>query len=228
MMRSGQWRLIGSAVGGVHHFWLEQLIFGLDGVLRRWQSVIEYTHDPTCILRIKLGRLDRDFVLADGTSGHAGDRFIDLHLWNEQIPPMPKKGASIAWARQMNFCFQHSLRQLARYLASRSDLDDISVLRCTMAFGGPERNAQMVRLIGRYGFELVPAAAPATMGERACRFGENILITLMVLARNAAALRRDTLRRGRTRVFMSRQALEQRYGPRAGRVDPRHRPTRPC
>src|SRR6516165_7513608 len=129
--------------------------------------------------------------------------------------------------RQMSFCFQHSLRQLARYLASRPDLDDVSLVRCTMEFGGRERDDQMVRLIGRYGFELVPSATMVAMGERALRFGENIHISLMVLARNAAALRRDTLRRGRTRVFMSRKVLEQRYGGGAGSVDLQHRPSCP-
>jgi len=149
----------------------------------------------------------------------AGDRFVDLHLWNEQIPAMPKEGASIAWARQMSLCFQHSLRQLARYLTLRPDLDDISLLRCTMGFAGRERNDQMVRLIRRYGFEFVPPATTMTLGERARRLGENIMISLIVLARNQAALRRDTLRRGRTRVFMSRKVLEQRYGGGAGRID---------
>jgi hypothetical protein len=220
MTKSRQWRLVGSAVGGERHLWLDKLIFELDRVLRRWQSVVEFTHDPACILRIRVGRLDRDFVLADGTAGRVGERFIDLHLWNEQVPAMPKEGASIAWARQMSLCFQHSLRQLARYLASRSDLDDISLLRCTMEFAGRERDDQMVRLIGRYGFELVPSATTVTLGERARRLGENIFISLIVLARNRGALRRDTLRRGRTRVFMSRKVLEQRYGGGAGRIDP--------
>jgi hypothetical protein len=220
MTKSRQWRLVGSAVGGERHLWLDKLIFELDRVLRRWQSVVEFTHDPACILRIRVGRLDRDFVLADGTAGRVGERFIDLHLWNEQVPAMPKEGASIAWARQVSLCFQHSLRQLARYLASRSDLDDISLLRCTMEFAGRERDDQMVRLIGRYGFELVPSATTVTLGERARRLGENIFISLIVLARNRGALRRDTLRRGRTRVFMSRKVLEQRYGGGAGRIDP--------
>jgi hypothetical protein len=220
MTKSRQWRLVGSAVGGERHLWLDKLIFELDRLLRRWQSVVEFTHDPACILRIRVGRLDRDFVLADGTAGRVGERFIDLHLWNEQVPAMPKEGASIAWARQMSLCFQHSLRQLARYLASRSDLDDISLLRCTMEFAGRERDDQMVRLIGRYGFELVPSATTVTLGERARRLGENIFISLIVLARNRGALRRDTLRRGRTRVFMSRKVLEQRYGGGAGRIDP--------
>jgi len=219
MNKLRQWRLVGSAVGGERHFWLDKIVFGLDRVLRRWQSVVEFTHDPTCILRITLGRLDQDFVLSDGTAGHSGDRFIDLHLWNEQVPAMPKEGASIAWARQMSLCFQHSLRQLARYLTLRPDLDDISLLRCTMGFAGRERNDQMVRLIRRYGFEFVPPATTMTLGERARRLGENIMISLIVLARNQAALRRDTLRRGRTRVFMSRKVLEQRYGGGAGRID---------
>src|SRR5215813_1759267 len=227
MTKLRQWRLVGSAVGGERHFWLDKIIFRLDRLLSRWLSVLEYTHDPTCILRITLGRLDQDFVLTDGTAGHAGERFIDLHLWNEQVPAMPKEGASIAWARQMSLCFQHSLRQLARYLASRPDLDDISLVRCTMMFASGERDDQMVRMIGRYGFELVPSATTATMGERARRFGENVLISLIVLSGNAAALRRDTLRRGRTRVFMSRKALEQRYGRGADSIDLKHRPVCP-
>src|SRR4029450_8566664 len=138
MNRSRQWRLVGSCVGGERHFCLEWLILGLDGLLRRWQSVIEYTHDPTCILRIKFGRLDQDFALSDGTVGHAGERFIDLHLWNEQVPAMPKEGASIAWAREMHVCFQHSLRQLARYLPVRPALADSCVVRCPLMFAGPE------------------------------------------------------------------------------------------
>src|SRR5215467_690005 len=227
MTKLRQWRLLGSAEGEERHFWPDKIVFGLDRLLSRWQSVVEYTHDPTCILRITLGRLDQDFVLTDGTAGHAGERFIDLHLWNEHVPAMPKEGASIAWARQMSLCFQHSLRQLARYLASHADLDDISLVRCTMGFAGQERNDQMVRLIGRYGFEFVPPATTVTMAEHVRRLGENILISLIVLARNQAALRRDTLRRGRTRAFMSRKVLEQRYGRGADSVDLRHRPICP-
>jgi hypothetical protein len=35
---------------------------------------------------------------------------------------------------------------------------------------------------------------------------------MIVLARNAAALRADTLRRDRTLVFLSRRELRRRYG----------------
>lgn len=219
MLNLGRSRLVEPAAEKRWHSWLDRVVFGIDGALRRWQSVVEFTGDPGCILRIRVARLDHDLVLADGTSARVGDRFIDLHLWNEQIPAMPKEGASIAWARQMHVCFQQSLRQLAHYLADRPDLADVSVVRCTLMFAGPERDGQMARLLGRYGFELAPPATTVTSAERARRLGENILISLIVLARNQVALRRDTLRRGRTRVFMSRKLLEQRYGGGAGRID---------
>jgi hypothetical protein len=198
--------------------WLRRFVLGLDGVLCRCQSIVEYTSDPNCILRIRLSRLDGDVVLSDGTRGRAGDRIIDLHFWNEHIPRMPERGASIAWARQMHLCFRNSLRELARYLALRPDLDDVCIIRCNMGLGVPEQNTQVVRLIARYGFERLPGAAAATMGERVRCFGENILISLMVWVHNAAALRWDTLRRGRTQVFLSRRVLEQRYGHGVGRV----------
>jgi hypothetical protein len=217
---------IDGRAAGLQGSWLRRLVFGLDGVLCRCQSIVEYTSDPNCILRIRLSGLNSEIVLSDGTCGRVGDRIVDLHFWNEHIPRMPKQGASIAWARQMHLCFRNSLRGLARYLASRPDLDDVSVIRCNMALGGPERNAQVVRLLARYGFEQVAGAAAATMSERARRFGENILISLMVWVHNAAALRQDTLRRGRTQVFLSRRVLEQRYGRGAGRVDAQHRPAR--
>ena len=211
MLRPGRLEFVAPPGDERRHSWLERIIFSFDRSLRRWQSVVEFTSDPSCILRIRVGRLDRDIVLADGTSGHAGERFVDLHLWNEQVPAMPSEGASIAWARHMHVCFRQSLAQLARYLAERPDLNDISVVRCTLMFAGPERDGRMARLLARYGFERVPADNPLGLGERARRFAENILISLIVLARNAASLRRDTLRRGRTRVFMSRRLLERRY-----------------
>jgi hypothetical protein len=203
--------------------WLRLFIFGLDSVLCHCQSIVEYTSDPNCILRIRLTSLNADIALSDGTCGRVGDRIIDLHFWNEHIPRMPRQGASIAWARQMHLCFCNSLRELARYLALRPDLDDVSIIRCNMGLGVREQSAQVVRLIARYGFEQVPGVAATTTGERIRWFGENILISLMVWVHNAAALRRDTLRRGRTQVFLSRRLLEQRYGRGFGRGAAPHR-----
>jgi hypothetical protein len=76
--------------------WAE-FIFALDSWLRRRQGVFEYSHKPDCIFRAQLSRLSSDIQLSDGTFGRPGDRVIDLHLWNEQIPVAPMAGYSLAW-----------------------------------------------------------------------------------------------------------------------------------
>src|SRR5262249_62419602 len=103
----------------------------------------------------------------------------------------------------------------------------LPLVRCTMMLASGEGEGKMVRMIGRYGLARVPPTRTVMLGERARRLGENIMISLIVLTRNQAALRRDTLRRGRTRVFMSRKVLEQRYGGSADRIDLQHRPICP-
>jgi len=192
--------------------WLAQIVFGVDAVLRRRNCVFEYSCDPQCILRISVCHLDSDIALRDGTRGRAGDPIIDLHLWNEQMPPMPQQGASIAWAQQMHLRFSRSLAELAQYLSIRPEHNDISIVRANLALAGPEETERMARLISRYGFEPMARSAPVIGKERAHQFGENVLISLMVLAHNAAALRRDTLRRARLQALLSRRRLEQRYG----------------
>jgi hypothetical protein len=119
----------------------------------------------------------------------------------------------------MHVCFVHSLRELARYLRSRPQYDSVSIIRANVVFGAREESAQVVRLMGRYGFEPVKETAPVTARKCARRLGENILISLMVLAHNGAALRRSTLRRDRVQMLLSRRMLERRYGPGASQTD---------
>jgi hypothetical protein len=187
-------------------------MLAIDRRLRDWNAVVEYTSDPRCILRIRIGRLGQTVSLEDGTIGRIGDRMIDLHLWNEHIPSIPKHGASVSWARQWQHCMDVSFRELVCFLDRRPDLDDISVLRAITAFGAGERSAGNMLLMQRYGFEPAAEEKHATVSERGRRLADNVLMTLMVLAHNPAALRRDTLLRGRTFLFMSRPVLEARYG----------------
>ncbi|HVV92629.1 MAG TPA: hypothetical protein VHD15_04340 [Hyphomicrobiales bacterium] len=141
----------------------------------------------------------------------AGDRVLELHLWNEHIPVIPAGGASLTWARRMSRCLDVSLYDLRRYLAGEPALADIRAIRANMSFGTAEQISQVARISHRYGFEPVPDPRRLTLAGRLHMFGENILITLLVWAQNAGALRRDSLRRDRSQVFLSRQVLERRY-----------------
>jgi hypothetical protein len=191
--------------------WLVEAISAFDDRQRRRQAVFEYTRNPACIFRIDIGRAPRAVTLRDRTEVCAGDRVVRLHFWNEQIPSMPEDGATIAWARCMQRAIGASLQELSRYLAARPELADIALICGHVPSGTKSQSGQVARIMGYYGFETIPETAPLLLAERLHRFGENILISLIVLAHNAAALRSDTLARVRVPIFLSRRALDQAF-----------------
>lgn len=193
------------------HPWLAEFLFALDAWLRRRQAVFEYTRHPTCVFRLDISRSSRALILRDGTRVSPGQRVARLHFWNEQVPPLPEHGATIGWARQMQQAIATSLAELARYLASRPELSDIAVVCADAPSGTRAQSEQLARIMGRYGFETIAEPEHLPNAERLHRLGENILISLIVWARNTAALRGDTLKRVRVPIYLSRQVLEKKF-----------------
>ena len=195
-------------------YWLENAVFGLDRWLRRRQGVFEYTNDPGCIFRIQHIQATERLTLAGGARIEPGTPVLNLHLWNEHMPLIGPEGATIGWARSFSRAIQASLRQLARYLEEHAELDDIAALRADMRLGTAERGAQLLRLSARFGFEPPAGAAPPGYWHAGAlhRFGENILIFLLLLATNPVAVGTPVLRRDHKLVYLPRAALERRYG----------------
>ena len=196
----------------LEHSWLESLVFALDDRLRGHYGVFEYTRCPDCLFRIQLARNEDDLILSDGVRLRPGARLISLHVWNEQFPVFPPHGPTLAWACRLNRAFDASLRELAHFLQHQPALDDVAAVCGNMTFEPSYRSAQLEQFVARFGFEKVAGRHTYGIGRRVHRFGENIFISMMVLARNAAALRADTLWRDRTLVFLSRRKLRDRYG----------------
>ena len=195
---------------------LEQAVYGLDRWLRRRQGVYEYTASPVCLFRINRGEADLAMTLADGTRLGPGAPILNLHLWNEHVPPMPQEGATVGWARHIHHAVDRSLRELTYWLRRQADLNDIVALRADMRLGTVAQSQQLVRIAARYGFESTDFRAETGSLRQ---FGENILMYLLVLATNPAAIRTDVLWRDHALVYLSRAALERRYGgARRGKV----------
>jgi hypothetical protein len=192
--------------------WLVGAVGLLDARLRRDQAVFEYTRHPDCVFRLDIWRTDRPMTLRDGTRVSAGDRAARLHFWNEQIPVIPKTGASIAWARQLHYGISTSLRELAGFLASRPDLNDVVLVCGDVPSGTKVQSAQVARIMAHYGFESRPEPEHFSIGERLQRLGENILISMILLAHNPGALHLDTLQRVRVPIYLSRRELEREFG----------------
>jgi len=194
------------------HPWLAGAIFALDTRLRRRHSVVEYSAHPSCVFRLEIARSRSRLTLRDGTRLQPGQRTARLHFWNAHIPPVPQKGTTIRWARQMQRSISISLRELARYLSSRADLSDVRTICGDVPSATRAQWRQIEYIMGYYGFETVMESKRLPLGERIHRFGENILISLTVFAQNAAALRLDTLMRVRVPIYLSRRTLERKFG----------------
>ena len=192
--------------------WLAELVFAFDGILRQRQQVFEFTADPACIFRAQLARAERAFDLHDGTRIRSGDRMLNLHYWNEQIPRVPPAGATIGWARQFRRQMELSLCELGRYCAQTPEMLDIVAIEANVSQGTREQRVQLTNIMRRFGFAPPVAIEPARSDARLRRLGENVLITVFILARNPMVLRADTLWRDRTELFLSRTALAERFG----------------
>lgn len=188
--------------------WLAEALSALDGRLRRHHAVFEYSDDPSCIFRLEISRSAWRLVLRDGTRLLPGQRIARLHFWNEQIPRVPPNGPTIPWARQMQRAIATSLEELASYLSSRPDLRDVAVICAVVPSFTRTQSEQLARIMARYGFETVTGPQYLPIAERLRRFGENILISLIVFAHNPGALRADTLTRVRVSIYLSRRVLE--------------------
>jgi hypothetical protein len=200
------------------HSYLGVLIEAVDRRLRRRLGVSEYTQSSDCILRMQILRNTDYILLKDGTYLRPGAPIIDLHFWNQHIPIIPQAGPTLGWARRLNDGFERSLRELAHHLAARPDLDGVVAVRAIAALGTDARHDKVSRILSHFGFEIVPQRETPSATRQIRRYGENVLISLMVLAYNAISLRSDTLKRGRVLGYLSRRVLHDRYGAAAIRA----------
>ncbi len=169
---------------------------------------------------MSLIQLDAPVTLENGDCLGAGAQIADLHLWNEQVPLLTRDITAVAWGHRMSRGVAYSLRLLSQYLASRTDCDRVCAIRAGMALAPPEASAQLLRVCSRYGF--IACRQGGEFTETAVRrYGENILISIMVLARNVRAFRFSSIRRSRVCVFLTRSELDKRFGKTGGpRISP--------
>ena len=186
-----------------------RVVFALDSRLRRRYGVFDYLDSPDCILRMRVGRVGRRIVLSDGVRLEPADRIAELHFRNEHFPAMHQGGATIAWARRVAQRMDLSLRELCRYLESRSELDDVAAIRAVMPLRNFDQAPQFERIASRFGF--APSPEPDTVTGQLLGFGQNLVGLTLVMASNPQAAHLDLLLRRAAPVYISRCALEKRY-----------------
>ncbi len=194
------------------HAVARRVIAGVDERLSRHAKVETFSDDPTCILRYAPTRARHAVHLSDGALIAPGDLVIDIHCWNERVPPMPKGGADLAWALKASGGLKASLRLLAAALDSDARLQPARAIRARVNFVGLGGSNQSVsRIIARMGFEDVDEGGGG-LNARFHDMLENLLIGALVWTHNPEALRRDKLLRERRPVWASRERLLALHG----------------
>lgn len=192
------------AVRGRLHGLLAPAIARLDRELRRQQGIYEYSQSPECIFRAAIVRLDAALELEGGTIVPAGSRVIDLHLWNERIPP--KDGsASLAWGRTISRRIDCSLAKLLEHIEGRPELEDVVGIRALLMFGDSEADDFLRKLAGRFGFEAI-RPPKASLRDRVHQLGDNILVAMLVYA-HCGELRGLSSRPGKLPLYLARPVL---------------------
>ncbi|MGH7023335.1 MAG: YkoP family protein [Caulobacteraceae bacterium] len=193
------------------HTWLRRFVLELDEHLRRSAHVFEYSESADCLFRIRIGQSPETFTLSDGVEIGRGDPIVDLHLWNEHIPPIERRDGAMAWASRVDRAVTHSLRELIAYLDGHREFDRIQVVCADMGLGTADRTGRLLNLCRKVGLERVAVWRHVTPVEHVNRAGQNMLGLLLTLAVNPRAARPAVLARDRALVAISRDELRRRF-----------------
>jgi hypothetical protein len=159
----------------------------IDLALQRHYRLFLFSDDPACILRVAPTVSARAVTLRDGTGIVRGEPILELHLWNERLPALPRDGATLAWGVDFARRTRYSLRLLADYLADEPRFDSIRALHAELGFLELDQFPEMRTLVEHLGFEFVVDDAP---GWRVWKyaFWQNIFSWWLMWTFNPASL----------------------------------------
>ncbi|HJT07310.1 MAG TPA: hypothetical protein VJ747_10305 [Stellaceae bacterium] len=195
---------------------LALMVRGVDALLRQRQHIREFTADNECLFRVAVAEARASLHLSDETFVRLGDPILELHFWNEHVPPMPADGPSAAWANLMKRLIRRSLVLTALYLEQERALASIVALHGAPPFRSRVGTAQMLRAAKRFGFDVVQPDAPGNWRSVIHEVLDGILIWALLLAFNPSAQRGDGMSRHRYHLWISRRKLLCCFGQVSG------------
>ena len=181
-----------------------------DAVLRHLGGVIEFEADTNGLLRIQRNHATRALALGDGVHIERRAPVLDLHFWNEHLPPFPSEHAYFDWLPHVEQQLQASLNRLALYIHACRKFGDVQALRVKLSI--PKRGPAPVigRLLIQAGFEMVETPAPRI--NILLPFLEGIWMWLLTWSYNPRGLFVWRFKRTRQEYWISRARFFAQYG----------------
>jgi hypothetical protein len=176
------------------------VIRAIDRRLRRKAGIFEFSDDPMCFLRLRVTRSERALRVPGGEIP-AGEKVLDLHLWNERVPRVPAGGPDLAWSIDTHRRLMFSFQEVARYLKREASLSDVA------AIGG--RSVLFEGIMAKAGFEVV---AVSDSGKRFVAFWDDLYSWLLIWAFSPVSLPSHPFARlRRWEYWTTREAYLERF-----------------
>lgn len=189
--------------------WLRWAIKATDAVFRHIGGVKEFEADASGLLRIQLKQATQILTLSDGVRIARRAPILDLHFWNEHLPPFPSVHDHFDWLSHVEQQLQASLHRLALYIHARPQFGDVQALRVRLSI--PKRGPAPVigRLLMEAGFELVETPVPRASS--LLPFLEGIWMWLLTWSYNPRGLILWQFKRTRQEYWISRARFLAQY-----------------
>jgi YkoP domain len=191
---------------------LRGIVWAVDSLLRRAKGIFEFSTSDLCLLRIAFARANKRMHLADEVLIERGGRVADLHLWNEHLPPIPEAGLTVAWVGRIRRQMLQSLMELAAYAETSPGMANVIALRARVAFASRGHQQKVARIAGRFGFEHIESGRSWVIASRVHDLVEDFWLLGLVWAFNPRSLRRRTLVREHSELWISKAALIEKFG----------------
>lgn len=184
----------------------------LDWAVRRGMGIQTVLTDADFLFRLAVRPAPYTHCLRDGTLVQAGEPVLELHFWNEHLPPMPPDGPDLAWALAMYRGLRRSLFRFSAWLAQGPRYPECRALYGrALLHWGHRRGAPFLE---RLGFEVVPVPRPTTWRGRMGRFFVTMYTGWLIWAFNPGSARpHSAWQKDVVDIWMSRRRLQELYPP---------------
>jgi hypothetical protein len=187
---------------------MRPMVRTLDRLLRRRLGLFKYWDDPRCLFRVRVLETSRSLHVSEGEIP-AGATVLELHLWNEHIPPMPADAPCISAAVKLRRRLAASTRELACRMRRDPRLRGVQAVGGVTPLFSSGDGSAMEKVFLRLGFATRPYRNP--MG-RPAEFWEEVYGWMIMLAYYRGSQRSRPLSRiRRTDFWMSAEQFFRRY-----------------
>ncbi len=154
------------------------IIHAIDWILRKLNGVFEFCDDPDCVFRVSIG-VSKYPLHVPGSEIPVGTKVLELHFWNEHMPPMPSNGSVIGPAIKLRRKVASSAQRLGEAIENDPRLAGVEAVGGVTPLFIPGDSSAAEGIFRRLGFSIRPHPNP--LG-RFMEFWEKVYAWLLMWA----------------------------------------------